>query len=162
MQLKWETGAGTLEINGTEYVLKQCHWHSPSEHTINGKKFALELHMVHESQDGKAAVVGILYTIGRPDSFLSSVSSTYKSHTISLFNYFSKVYTLNHFVFHQLTDRLRLVAGTGENETIAGIVNPKEIKIGSRKYYRYMGSLTTPPCTENVIWTIVRKVCIIN
>lgn len=162
MQLKWETGAGTLEINGTEYVLKQCHWHSPSEHTINGKKFALELHMVHESQDGKAAVVGILYTIGRPDSFLSSVSSTYKSYTISLFNYFSKVYTLNHFVFHQLTDRLRLVAGTGENETIAGIVNPKEIKIGSRKYYRYMGSLTTPPCTENVIWTIVRKVCIIN
>ncbi|OAY38044.1 alpha carbonic anhydrase 7-like [Manihot esculenta] len=129
MMLKWETGAGTLEINGTEYVLKQCHWHSPSEHTINGKKFALELHMVHESQDGKAAVVGILYTIGRPDSFLSS-----------------------------LTDRLRLVAGTGENETIAGIVNPKEIKIGSRKYYRYMGSLTTPPCTENVIWTIVRKV----
>ncbi|EEF32945.1 alpha carbonic anhydrase 7 [Ricinus communis] len=129
MMLQWETGAGTLRINGTEYILKQCHWHSPSEHTVNGKSYALELHMVHESLDGKIAVVGIMYTIGRPDSFLSS-----------------------------LTDRLQLVAGTREYETAAGTVNPKDIKIGSRKYYRYMGSLTVPPCTENVLWTIVRKV----
>ncbi|KAF2283336.1 hypothetical protein GH714_002389 [Hevea brasiliensis] len=129
MMLEWESGAGILEINGTEYVLKQCHWHSPSEHTISGRKFALELHMVHESQDGKVAVVGIMYIIGRPDSFLSSI-----------------------------TDHLRMVAGNGETETVVGVVNPKDIKIGSRKYYRYMGSLTTPPCTENVLWTIVRKV----
>ncbi|KAJ6937656.1 hypothetical protein NC652_012074 [Populus alba x Populus x berolinensis] len=114
MQLKWESGAGIIEINGTEYVLNQCHWHSPSEHTIDGERFALELHMVHESLDGKIAVVGILYKIGRPDSFLSS--------------------------------------------TVVGVVDPRNIKIGSRKYYRYLGSLTTPPCTENVVWTVVKKV----
>ncbi|KDP44024.1 hypothetical protein JCGZ_05491 [Jatropha curcas] len=129
MMLEWENGAGTIEINGTEYVLRQCHWHSPSEHTIDGGRFALELHMVHESQDGKVAVVGIMYIIGRPDSFLSS-----------------------------LTEKLREVSGTEEEETVVGIVNPKDIKIGSRKYYRYIGSLTVPPCTENVVWTISRKV----
>ncbi|EEF32944.1 alpha carbonic anhydrase 7 [Ricinus communis] len=129
MMLEWENGAGTIEINGTEYILRQCHWHSPSEHTLDGRRFALELHMVHESPDGKVAVVGVMYTIGRPDSFLLS-----------------------------LTDHLRSISGTEEEERVVGIINPKDIKIGSRKYYRYMGSLTVPPCTENVIWTIVKKV----
>ena len=72
--MKWEGGAGYIQINDTQYVLQQCHWHSPSEHTINGRRFDLEVHMVHESSDGKIAVVGIMYKIGRPDSFLSSVS----------------------------------------------------------------------------------------
>ncbi|KAJ6395332.1 hypothetical protein OIU77_020566 [Salix suchowensis] len=129
MMLKWEGGAGTIQINGTEYILNQCHWHSPSEHTINGKKLALEAHMVHESLDGKVAVVGIMYKIGRPDSFLSS-----------------------------LTKQLQSVAGSYERDTVVGVVDPRNIKIGSRKYYRYIGSLTIPPCTENVLWTMVKKV----
>ncbi|KAJ4725082.1 Alpha carbonic anhydrase [Melia azedarach] len=129
MMLEWEGGAGTLQINGTEYVLKQCHWHSPSEHTINGQRFALEGHLVHESSDGKVAVVGIMYKIGRPDSFLASIA--------------------NH---------LAQVAGSTEREKVVGVIDPRAIKLGSRKYYRYIGSLTIPPCTENVLWTIVRKV----
>ncbi|KAJ8751532.1 hypothetical protein K2173_016766 [Erythroxylum novogranatense] len=129
MMLKWEGDAGRIHINGTDYALKQCHWHSPSEHTINGRRFDLEGHMVHESSEGKVAVVGIMYKIGRPDSFLSSI-----------------------------LDRLQEINGTEEKETIAGIIDPRQIKIGSRKYYRYIGSLTVPPCTENVVWTIVRKV----
>ncbi|CAN1253074.1 Alpha carbonic anhydrase 7 [Linum perenne] len=129
MMLKWEGGAGSLYVNGSEYVLQQCHWHSPSEHTINGKRYAMEVHMVHESSDGKIAVVGILYTIGRPDSFLESIN-----------------------------DHLMDVAGKEEEETFVGVMNPRDIKIGSRKYYRYIGSLTVPPCTEYVSWTIVQKV----
>ncbi|XP_021912216.1 alpha carbonic anhydrase 7-like, partial [Carica papaya] len=129
MMLKWEGGAGTLQINGTQYVLQQAHWHSPSEHTINGRRFNLELHMVHESKDGKIAVVGILYKLGRPDSFLSSLE-------------------------HLLAE----VTDTNEEERVVGITDPRDIKIGSRKYFRYIGSLTVPPCTQNVVWTIVRKV----
>ena len=73
MQLKWEADPGFILLNGTLYKLKQCHWHSSSEHTINGKRFDLEVHLVHESATGNIAVTGILYRIGAPDPFLSSV-----------------------------------------------------------------------------------------
>ncbi|XP_022731633.1 alpha carbonic anhydrase 7-like [Durio zibethinus] len=129
MMLKWEGEAGAIEINGTEYALQQCHWHSPSEHTINGRRYDLEVHMVHQSADGKVAVVGIMYKIGRPDSFLSS-----------------------------LVDHLAAITDVTEGERVVGVIDPRHIKIGSRKYYRYIGSLTIPPCTENVVWSIVRKV----
>ncbi|CAN0916406.1 Alpha carbonic anhydrase 7 [Linum grandiflorum] len=129
MMLKWEGGAGSFHMNGTEYTLHQCHWHSPSEHTINGDKFAMEAHMVHESEDGKIAVVGILYKIGRPDSFLKSIS-----------------------------DHFEEVHGVEEEVSMVGVVDPRDIRISSREYYRYIGSLTVPPCTENVTWTIVTKV----
>ncbi|KAG4996235.1 Alpha carbonic anhydrase 7 [Glycine soja] len=77
IELKWEGDAGSININGTEFFLHQCHWHSPSEHTINGRRYDLELHMVHESKringKGKIAVVGLFYKIGRPDSVLNKI-----------------------------------------------------------------------------------------
>ncbi|GJX23691.1 alpha carbonic anhydrase 7-like protein [Tanacetum coccineum] len=111
-------------------TLTPLHWHTPTEHTINGRRFNLELHLVHQSNDGKIAVVGIMYKIGRPDSLLSLMEPYFKSS----------------------------LASTKDVEKSVGMIDPRDIKVGSRKYYRYVGSLTTPPCTQNVTWTIVNKV----
>ncbi|KAF4356330.1 alpha carbonic anhydrase 4 [Cannabis sativa] len=124
--VKWKGNAGKININGTHYELLQCHWHSPSEHTFNGSRFDLELHIIHLSSSGEIAVVAITYEYGRPDPFLTKLFEHIKS------------------VDHEEKD--------------LGIINPGIIKFGSRKYYRYIGSLTVPPCTEGVIWTIVKKV----
>ncbi|CAI9105040.1 OLC1v1003872C1 [Oldenlandia corymbosa var. corymbosa] len=129
MMLSWVGDAGHIHINGTLYPLRQTHWHSPSEHSINGKRYDLEVHMVHQTPEEKIAVIGIIYKIGRPDPFLPMIENDMKA-----------------------------LAHTTDLEKAVGILDPKQIKLGSRKYYRYIGSLTTPPCHQNVIWTIGKKV----
>ena len=80
LQVRFEDNAGGLVINGTAYQLKQLHWHSPTEHTVDGRRYDLELHLVHESAEGKAAVIGILYEAGgRRDPLLHQVRPTIRS-----------------------------------------------------------------------------------
>ncbi|XP_047307791.1 alpha carbonic anhydrase 1, chloroplastic-like [Impatiens glandulifera] len=68
--------AWKFNLNGKEYILSQLHWHTPSEHKINGRRYAAECHMVHLAADGSKAVIGILYNIGNADpSFLRSEGS---------------------------------------------------------------------------------------
>ncbi len=61
-------GAGNfITIGTTEYLLDNIHAHTPSEHTLNGQSFPLELHFVHVSEAGQIAVVGVLVKAGKPD-----------------------------------------------------------------------------------------------
>ena len=62
-----------IELDGVRYNLKQFHVHAPSEHEINGQLAAMELHLVHKSDDGKIAVVGILFKQGAENAALSPV-----------------------------------------------------------------------------------------
>lgn len=62
-----EKGKDTLKIGDKNYKLKQFHFHSPSEHTINGKNAAMEMHLVHNDGDD-LAVIGILIEEGGEDN----------------------------------------------------------------------------------------------
>ncbi|KAL7138429.1 hypothetical protein ABFS83_10G163200 [Erythranthe nasuta] len=126
IEVEWKGDAGGVIIDGTEYKLEKCHWHIPSEHTINGVRFDMELHAVHMSSEGELAVVGILYELGPPDSFLARILPY-------------------------------LQAATREGTNI-GLLEPPEVAFGGREYYRYNGSLTTPPCSENITWTVFKNV----
>ena len=61
-----------------------------------------------------------------------------------------------------MRDYLVDIAGTSEKQKVVGMVDPKQIKTDSTKYYRYIGSLTIPPCTQDVIWTIVEEVSFLS
>jgi carbonic anhydrase len=59
-------GAGKIVLDDQLYDFVQFHVHAPSEHTIEGERYPLEIHFVHKNADGDLAVVGILVTEGEP------------------------------------------------------------------------------------------------
>ncbi|KAE8714791.1 Plastid movement impaired1 [Hibiscus syriacus] len=120
--------AGSITINGMVYKVVNCHWHSPSEHTLNGTRYPLEVHIVHRSDENKIAVVGILYrySLLLPDPFIASIFPA--------------------------------ISFLGREDIPLGFINPETIGFPDSGYYRYNGSLTTPPCSENVTWTVFKEV----
>ncbi|CAO2207084.1 unnamed protein product [Urochloa humidicola] len=130
IMLRFGGDAGRLVINGTAYYLKQLHWHTPSEHAIDGRRYDMEMHLVHQNAAGKkTAVVGVLYKKSIfPDPFLRT-----------------------------LEPAIRRVKDMQDREEPVGVVDPNGARATGSVYYRYMGSLTTPPCTEGVVWTVFEK-----
>ncbi|CAO2839324.1 unnamed protein product [Amaranthus hypochondriacus] len=122
-------GSGGLKIEGKVYNLKKLEFHTPSEHLLNSIPYAAELQQVHEAADGSLAVVAILFKHGPPSPFI---------HTLM-----------------PMLEEVAKKACKGEER----IEIPKFEMINLRKwprdYYRYHGSLTSPPCQENVLWNVL-------
>lgn len=57
-----------ITVDGADWPLLQIHFHTPSEHTINGKSFAGEVHFVHKNADGALAVLGMMIAEGAADN----------------------------------------------------------------------------------------------
>ena len=55
-----------MTIGDKSYALLQFHLHAPSEHTVDGKHLPMEMHFVHQAEDGALAVIGVLMTIMLP------------------------------------------------------------------------------------------------
>ena len=62
-----------LTFLGERFELKQFHFHSPSEHLVGGKSFPLEVHLVHKSEVGELAVVGLLFDEGDQNPILEKL-----------------------------------------------------------------------------------------
>lgn len=110
--------------NSAPFELKQFHFHSPSEHTVNGKYYPMEVHFVHQNEDGKLLVVGLLFEEGEHNEVMDQLPSFRRAR--------------------------------GE-DPLSEPVDYNTLVIGSNDYFLYNGSLTTPPCTEGVQWTVFRQ-----
>ena len=64
---------------GKRFELKQFHFHSPSEHTVNGKSFPMEVHLVHQNDESDYFVVGLLFKTGNHNKFIDQLPSFRKS-----------------------------------------------------------------------------------
>lgn len=63
IQVNYPQGS-TMAIGDQTYTLRQFHFHSPSEHTFNGKTHPMALHLVHANDAGEFAVVGVMIEPG--------------------------------------------------------------------------------------------------
>ena len=71
IQLDFAEG-DTLHLGHRSYALKQFHFHHPSEHLVEGKRFAMEAHFVHAASDG-LAVVGVLMVAGKSNAVFKKI-----------------------------------------------------------------------------------------
>ncbi|MCY3915869.1 MAG: carbonic anhydrase family protein, partial [Chloroflexi bacterium] len=119
-------GGSAIVYNGITYNLLQFHFHSPSEHTIDGMPAPLEIHFVHQDPNyGNLAVVGIMLTEG------DSKNEAYAA------------------VFDHLPAQVGAPEAAGEPIALAALL-PE-----ARTFYTYQGSLTTPPCSEIARWLLL-------
>jgi carbonic anhydrase len=119
-------GANFITLNGKDYALQQFHFHAPSEHQLDGAYFDMEVHLVHKAADENLAVVGFVINAGRENAALAEL--------------FAKL----------------PVKQTEEGQAVHlnTPIDLSEFISGNETLYRYEGSLTTPPCTEGVQWTV--------
>ncbi|MDD5156887.1 carbonic anhydrase [Sulfurimonas sp.] len=117
----------SITVDEIKFPLIQFHFHTPSENQINGEHFPLEGHFVHATKDGSLAVVALMFEDGLENPFLKKVWA-------------------------------KMPKKGGEKESLdipASEVNallPKD-----KGYYRFDGSLTTPPCSEGVRWMVLKN-----
>ena len=114
-----------IEIDGTKYHLLQFHFHAPSEHTVAGALYDMEMHLVHESENGTLAVIGVLLKSGNVNTAFDS--------------------------FWHLMPSVADAAEQATNVTL----NASDLLPDTKRTYRYDGSLTTPPCSEGVKWLVM-------
>jgi carbonic anhydrase len=63
----------SITLGDTPYSLAQFHFHTPSENTIEGKTFPMEMHLVHKTAEGNIAVIGVLFESGNENPFLTAI-----------------------------------------------------------------------------------------
>ncbi|MEJ2766742.1 carbonic anhydrase family protein [Photobacterium sp. MCCC 1A19761] len=120
------SGQNTLTIEGETFTLKQFHFHTPSENTIQHKHYPLEAHFVHANPQGNLAVIAAMFESGpRGNPALKTL--------------------------------LTRLPKNGDRITLSDALSPVSLLPREREYYRFNGSLTTPPCTEGVRWYVMKE-----
>ena len=116
----------TMTSGGTIFNLIQIHFHTPSEHAISGMRYPLTGHFVHATEDGILGVLGVMFTEGSANAELAKILAAVPS------------------------------TNSGPITVADRMLDPNALLPTGRSIYRYMGSLTTPPCSEGVNWHVLK------
>ena len=125
VQVNYAPGSG-ITIGGERYDLLQFHFHSPSEHVVDGAAAIMEVHFVHMNTKGELAVVGVMMDSDGENLALREIWAS--------------------------MPKKATPPRTSDNV----VLNGRDLLPGDTSYYRYMGSLTTPPCSEGVNWYVLK------
>lgn len=123
--VEWDfpAGSASIAVDGVKYPLIQMHFHTPSEHRVGGHSYPLEIHVVHKTASGAAAVVGFLVKRGAANRRWAPL----------------------------------VAALPASGSRMVDDVDLRRLMPSDPRTFRYMGSLTTPPCDEGVHWNLMRR-----
>lgn len=135
VQVEYDPGS-VVKFDGERYDFKQFHFHTPSEHHIDGITYPLEMHLVHtcsmqEEHKDKPhyLVISIIFKEGAENKFLDDFLSEVPEEEGEVFQFPDKFLDVGDLLDDKVDD-----------------------------FYYYLGSLTTPPFTESVNWSILKKI----
>lgn len=138
VQLDFAPGS-TIDYDGKVYEFKQMHFHTPSEHLVDGMTFPMEMHIVNsippvENHNvPQYLVIAILFKMGEENLFIAEFLDKIPSHA------------------HDIT----LLK---DNQVHLRDMFHNELRKEAMNYYHYKGSLTTPPYTESVNWLVLKHI----
>ena len=116
-----------LHVGDKQYQLRQFHFHRPSEEKIHGKPFEMVVHLVHADQEGHLAVVAVLLNRGSDNPLVQELWKDLPREKEK----------------EEVLDKIR--------------IDLTQLLPVNRGYYTFPGSLTTPPCSENVAWFVLKQ-----
>lgn len=122
-------GGNSITIHGRRYDLQRIEFHRPSEERINGRQFEMSAHLVHRDVEGRTAVVAVLMDQGDQGEGHPMVQLVWNS--LPLEKHIDQASSVP-------IDMARML--------------PEQ-----KHYLTYMGSLTAPPCTEGVLWMVLKQ-----
>jgi carbonic anhydrase len=114
--------------DGVRYNLVQYQFRHPSEETVKGKFTDMSVQLVHKSADGKLLIIAVRM-LENQDAPNALLATVFAN----------------------------LPATAGKTVKIPDMLNAGGLLPPDRAYWTYMGSLTTPPCTEGVRWYIFQQ-----
>jgi carbonic anhydrase len=124
-----DVGDGSyLRVMERQFELVQFHFHRPAEERIAGRTYDMVAHLVHRDDDGKLAIVAVPLEKGA-----------------------------EHGLVQTLWNNMPLERGHSIEPAAVIDLNTLLPPPERRAYYTYMGSLTTPPCTEDVLWMVFKQ-----
>jgi carbonic anhydrase len=118
----------SITVGDRRFELTQFHFHSASEHKVDGKAYPLEIHFVHRNDQKQLAVVGVFVEAGEENLGAREIWKHLPPNEV-----------------------------TAPKTHADVIVNGRDLLPAEGNYFRYMGSLTTPPCTEGINWFVLRQ-----
>ena len=125
VHVNFTPGSG-FNVADTYYELQHIHFHTPSEHYLDGSPFPMEGHLVHKAADGTLAVIGVMMKLGAHNPVIEGIWQN--------------------------------VPPAGEVKAVKNVeINAQMLMPENLDYYKYQGSLTTPPCTEGVQWHVLKE-----
>ena len=119
--------ASKLNLGGEALSLQQFHFHMPGGDKLWGEEFPMGMHFLHKSASGRLVSLVLLFRQGAENQALKAL--------------------LPHMPAQGLPE-----------QSLAQVqVDPAEWLPASKGHYRYEGSLTAPPCTEGVLWLVMKQ-----
>jgi len=135
---------GDVKIGDTEYKAFKYEFHAPSEHTIDGQVYPLEIQIMHKDASGKMLGISVLFKYGPSNKYLAALKSAIPD---------MPMWNVEHGAGMAPVSGKNVDFFNLEEILPDGEVHPG----GDMTFYNYEGSLTAPPCTGGVDWWVTAE-----